>query len=266
MTRPDWAPAGIDIERPNVARMYDYYLGGSHNLGIDREVAEQAIAALPDLPRIAQVNRAFLARAVRYCLDAGVTQFLDLGSGIPTIGNVHEIAQRANPDARVVYVDIDPVAIAHGQAILAGNPGAWAVQGDVRKPAAILDHPDVRRTLDFTRPVAVLLVAVLPFVADNPNEIVSRLVGALVSGSHLVLVHGTGESRPADWRPVLDLYARTPTPVTLRTRDEIERLFDGLDLVEPGLVWIPQWRPDSPRDVDVNAAWSSGLAGVARKP
>jgi hypothetical protein len=268
MSRPDWAPEGVDLERPNVARMYDYYLGGSHNVGIDREVAEQAIAAFPDLPRVAQANRAFLHRAVRYCLDAGVNQFLDIGSGIPTVGNVHEIAQRADPEARVVYVDTDAVAIAHAHAILTGNDRTTAVLHDVRSPEDLLRHPDVRRVLDLDRPLAVLLVAVLHFIpdSDDPADLVARLVAPTVPGSHLVISHAFVETLREREGPVLTLYRRTRTPLVPRPRAEIVRLFDGLELLEPGVVFAPQWHPDAAYDIEGPQDWSYTLAGVARKP
>jgi SAM-dependent methyltransferase len=249
--------------------MYDYYLGGSHNFRVDREVADQAIEAFPILPRICQENRAFLHRAVRYCLGAGLRQFLDIGSGIPTVGNVHEIAQRIDPDARVAYVDTDPVAIAHARAILTGNQHATAVQEDARRPDAIIDHPEVRAVLDFDQPVVVLLVAVLHFVADadRPDELITRLVDRVVPGSHLVITHGLAldEDPNPEGGTVLALYRRTPTPLRPRTRAVVESFFTALELVEPGAVLLPRWRPDTPRDADDDDEWCSNLAVVARK-
>ena len=164
MERPAWAPAELDLDRPNAARMYDYYLGGSHNFAVDRELAGKVLEAWPDMPRAAQANRAFLRRAVRFLLDQGVRQFLDIGSGIPTVGNVHEVAQAAAPDARVVYVDTDPVAVAHSRAILAGDAQTAVVQADGRDPAGLLAHPGVTGLLDLRRPVGLLMVALLHFV------------------------------------------------------------------------------------------------------
>jgi SAM-dependent methyltransferase len=268
MSRPDWAPPGVDLDQPNVARMYDYYLGGSHNFRVDRQLADQAIAAFPNLPRICQANRAFLHRAVRYCLGVGVRQFLDIGSGIPTVGNVHEVAQRLDSSARVVYVDTDPIAIAHARAILASNDRATAIREDGRRTDAIIDDPAVQRVLDFDKPVALLLVAVLHFVSDEdrPAEMVARLLDRVRPGSLLVITHGmvTEEANPDG--PVLSLYRRTPTPLRPRTQPAIERLFAGLDLVDPGVVRVPQWRPDTLRDADDNDEWCMHLAGVARKP
>src|SRR5947209_6612941 len=160
MERPSWAPEGIDLDRPNAARMYDYALGGSHNFAVDREMVEQVEKIMPGSSLIAHVNRAFLQRAVRLCLDAGIRQFLDIGSGIPTVGSVHEVAQAVDPRARVAYVDVDPVAVAHSRAILVDNPYATAVPGDVRHPAEVLADSEVTALLDLGQPVAVLLIAV----------------------------------------------------------------------------------------------------------
>ena len=160
MERPAWAPQGIDISVPSVSRMYDFYLGGSHNFEVDREAARKAMEFLPGLPKIMQANRAFMRRAVHYATQQGVRQFLDIGSGIPTFGNVHEVAQAADPEARVAYVDHDPVAVAHSQAVLEGNERAVVAAADLRKPQEIVNHPEVSRLLDFDKPVALMLVAV----------------------------------------------------------------------------------------------------------
>ena len=191
--------ASIDVERPSQARIYDYLLGGSLNFAADREAARQLIAMVPDVPLVAQANRAFLRRGVDFLARAGVRQFLDIGSGIPTRGNVHEIARQVAPDARVVYVDIDPVAVTHSRQILAGDDRTTAIQEDARHPEHILDHPDVHRLLDLTRPVAVLLVSVLHFIADSddPAGILARLRKAVAPGSYLVLSHVTSASRPS---------------------------------------------------------------------
>src|SRR5918911_1136740 len=167
MPTPKWISSDIPLDKPSAARMYDYYLGGSHNFELDRKMAEQAIALWPDLPLIMQTNRAFLRRAVNYLVSQGVEQFLDIGSGIPTVGNVHEVAQLANPSARVVYVDIDPITVAHSQAILQDVANVATIQADVRRPEQILGHPATRRLLDFERPMAVLLVALLHFIPDD---------------------------------------------------------------------------------------------------
>lgn len=266
---PDaWVPAGIDPERPSSARIYDYFLGGAHNFAVDREVAEKFLAVAPDAPQLAQANRAFLRRAVEFLVAAGVRQFLDIGSGIPTVGHVHEIAQRAAPESRVVFVDIDPVAVAHSQLMLAGNALTAAIQEDVRRPEHILNAPEVQRLLDFAQPVAVLAVALFPFVpdADDPAGIIRRLTSPLVAGSYLVISHATTDgARDVDKGG--RVYQRAGIDVTARTRAQIEAFFAGLDLVEPGVIWVPAWRPESPIDVFADHPEQSGMfAGVARKP
>jgi hypothetical protein len=267
LERPSWAPESIDLERPSAARIYDYLLGGSHNFAADRAVGDQVRAAMPDTPVQAQANRAFLRRAVRYLTGAGIRQFLDIGSGIPTQGNVHQVAQQSAPDARVAYVDIDPVAVAHSRAILADDPRAAVMMADLRQVDRILEHPDLRAVLDLDRPVAVLLVAILHVIddADDPFGIVSVLRDRLAPGSYVAIAHGTQDSRPEVAERLRQLSKRTTTPMTLRTRAEVAGFFDGWELVEPGLVWAPQWRPDSPDEVGEHPEWSSNLVGVARK-
>jgi SAM-dependent methyltransferase len=267
MKRPDWAPEGIDVDRPSASRMYDYYLGGCHNFAVDREVAERAVAVMPEGPLLAQMNRAFLRRAVRFCVEAGIRQFLDIGSGIPTLGNVHEVAQQAASDVRVVYVDIDPVAVAHSQAILDGNKLATVIQEDLRRPENILDHPELRGLLDLSRPVALLTVAVLHFVqdGDDPGGILARLREGLAPGSHLVVSHATHENRPDDAAKIVELYRGTANPLRMRDRDEVARLLDGWELVEPGLTWAPLWRPESPADIGDHPELAGVHAGVGYK-
>jgi SAM-dependent methyltransferase len=267
MERPDWAPEGIDFDKPSASRMYDYYLGGNHNFKADREVAERALAVMPEGPMLAQINRAFLRRAVLFCVDAGIRQFLDVGSGIPTLGNVHEVAQHAASDARVVYVDIDPVAVAHSRAILAGNDLATVIREDLRRPERILDHPDLRGLLDLNRPVALLAVAVLHFIhdSDDPAGILATLRGALAPGSVLVLSHATDENRPEDAAKIVQLYRGTANPLRMRSREEVAELFAGWDLVEPGLVWAPLWRPESAEDVGEHPERAGIHAGVGYK-
>ncbi|MET7878249.1 SAM-dependent methyltransferase [Micromonospora profundi] len=266
MQRPDWAPDTIDIERPSVARMYDYYLGGSHNFAADRAAAQAMVAAVPEAPLMAQANRAFLRRAVSYLAEAGVRQFLDIGSGIPTVGNVHEIAQRIDPLSRVVYVDVDPVAVAHSREILAGNDLAVVVQEDLRHPERILDHPDVRRLLDLSQPVAVMVVAVLHFIpdTDRPAELLRTLRDALAPGSYLVLSQASDDGRSDDERAEAErVYQRTDNPLSVRSRAELTALFDGFELVDPGVVWVPQWRPDTPESAE-DAERAVFMGGVGR--
>ncbi|CCH20318.1 SAM-dependent methyltransferase [Micromonospora lupini] len=266
MQRPDWAPDTIDIERPSVARMYDYYLGGSHNFAADRAAAQAMVAAVPEAPLMAQANRAFLRRAVHHLAEAGVRQFLDIGSGIPTVGNVHEIAQRIDPESRVVYVDVDPVAVAHSREILAGNDRAVVVQEDLRHPERILAHPDVRKLLDLSQPVAVMIVAVLHFVSDDdrPAELLRALRDALAPGSYLVLSQVSDDGRSGDERAEAErVYRRTDSPLWIRNRAELTALFDGFELVDPGVVWVPQWRPDTPESAE-DAERAAFMGGVGR--
>ena len=268
MERPAWAPRSIDISVPSVSRIYDFYLGGSHNFEVDREAARKAMDFLPGLPKIMQANRAFMRRAVRFAVDEGIDQFLDIGSGIPTFGNVHEVAQAASPGARVVYVDHDPVAVAHSQAVLDGNEGAGVVAADLRKPQEILASAEVERLIDLNRPVALLLVAILHFVedADDPYTAAAELSQALAPGSLLILTHASYEGIPLPPERAagtVDVYKDIRNPLIMRSRDEIARFFEGYDMVEPGLVPMPHWRPQTaPEDEDPYAF--SGFGGVGR--
>jgi hypothetical protein len=256
------------------ARMYDYYLGGIHNFPADRDAARQVIALYPLIRDWARANRAFLGRAVRHVAEAGVRQFLDIGSGIPTVGNVHEIAQAVDPECRVVYVDIDPVAVAESLDLLAGNANATAIRGDLRGAREVLEHPSVREMLDLTQPVGLIMAAVLHFVPEDvlADEAVARLLGAVGPGSYLVVSHAAAESfMPPGWQPVGDgddVYRRqTATPGTVRTRSEVERFFNGLELVDPGVVWVHEWRPDGGPAEPLDVPYDGGLwAGVGRKP
>ena len=263
---PDWVPPGIDVERPSVARVYDYLLGGGHNFAVDRRIAEQLLVVFPEAPLAAHANRAFLRRAVRFLVAAGVRQFLDVGSGIPTTGHVHEIAQEADPDARVVYVDISPVAVAHSQEVLAGNDRAAVIQEDVRRPTEILQHPDVRRLLDLRQPVGVLMVALVHFLsdADDPANVIARLTGPMASGSYLVVSHGTDDG-PLDGTTGREVFRRSGIEVTSRTRAQVEALFTGWDLVDPGVVWVPQWHPDPPDNLRDRPECAALYGGVGRK-
>jgi hypothetical protein len=269
MTQSHWVPEEVPIDRPNVARMYDYFLGGGHNFAVDREAAERLFAIFPDLPIVSQANRAFLRRAVQFLIDAGIQQFLDVGSGIPTAGNVHEVVRRADSDARVLYVDIDPVAVAHSRAILENVPNTMAIQSDARHPEDLLARADVRRMLDFSRPVAVLLVALLHFVPEDAvaRHIVGALRDAIPSGSYIVISHATTERIEAGGRErVEQLYQSASSPFHFRTREQIAALFEGFDMVEPGLVYIPLWRPESEDDLLVDEPHrSNGYGGVGRK-
>ncbi|ELP70545.1 SAM-dependent methyltransferase [Streptomyces turgidiscabies] len=268
MERPAWAPRGIDITVPSVSRIYDFYLGGSHNFEVDREAARRAMEYMPGLPKIMQANRAFMRRAVRFAAAEGITQFLDIGSGIPTFGSVHEVAREVNPEARVVYVDHDPVAVAHSQAVLAGDEHADVLAADLRKPREILDSLQVQSLIDRNRPVALLLVAILHFVedTDDPYAAVAELRDALAPGSLLVLTHASYEGIPLPperAEGAVDVYKDIRNPLVMRSHDAIARFFEGYDMVEPGLVPMPRWRPETaPEDDDAYSF--SGFAGVGR--
>jgi hypothetical protein len=270
MSQSDWVPAEVPLDRPNVARMYDYFLGGAHNFAVDREAAQQLFSIFPDLPLVSQANRALLRRAVHFLVGAGINQFLDIGSGIPTAGNVHEVAQRMDPEARVAYVDVEPVAVAHSRAILRDVPNTVAVQGDARKPQDVVCDPEVRRLLDFDQPMAVLMLALLHFIPDGDvaRFIVRSLRDAVPSGSYFVITHATTERIEASGRErVVELYKNASSPFHFRTRDQIEGLFEGLEMLEPGLVYIPLWRPEAEDDLFLDQPdRSNGYAGVARKP
>jgi hypothetical protein len=271
MERPDWAPAGIDLDRPSAARVYDYYLGGFHNFAADREMGRQAVEMWPHLPRIMQANRAFLRRAVTFAAGQGVRQFLDLGSGIPTAGNVHEVAQGIAPDARVVYVDNDPVAVAHSRSILDADPQTIVVEADARDPGTVLSDPMVAAALDFDRPVAILMVALLHFFSDEdrPGEVIAKYRDAAPTGSYLVLSHASAEGPPGRAAGHRDLYRRTATPMTMRSREQVVSFFQGFDLVDPGVVYLPLWRPveagADPGAGSVDPQQFPGLAGVGSK-
>ncbi|MGH3768563.1 MAG: SAM-dependent methyltransferase [Pseudonocardiaceae bacterium] len=268
MGQPSWAPGDVDIEQPSVARVYDYYLGGSHNFAADRQAARATIELLPDLPLIMQAGRAFLRRSVRYLVKQGITQFLDIGSGIPTEGNVHEVAQVASPETRVLYVDTDPVAVAHSRAILAGNQRADIVQADLRDLPRILDDPRCRRLIDVTQPIGVLMVAILHFIPDQleAEGIVAEYRNAMAPGSYLALTHASyGGPSEQQAEAASEVYQRTIAPFKRRSHAEIEALLDGFDLVPPGLVFFPLWRPDSPADVDDHPERCRGYAAVGRR-
>lgn len=270
MARESGDPSGSElpdgVERSSVARLYDWLLGGRHNFASDRELGRRLIAAEPNARLIVRENRAFLGRAVRFMLDQGVRQFLDLGSGIPTQENVHQIAQRSAPGARVVYVDNDPSAVAHSRQILAGNPNAGVVLADMRDPAAVLGHPVTRSLLDFDRPIGLLMVSVLHFIpaADDPFGMVARYRDAVAPGSHLAISHATHEAAPGAAADVERLYASTARASAFtRSHAEITRFFAGSDLVEPGIVYLPLWHPRSPRPPEhPERAWF--YAGVGR--
>jgi hypothetical protein len=259
------------LDKPSAARMYDYYLGGYHNFAADRKAAEAAIAIWPDLPLVMQANRAFLRRAVRFLVAQRVEPFLDIGSGIPTVGNVHEVAEALNPSSRVVYVDMDPIAVAHSEAILANNPSATAILADAREPDGILDHPMVRVMLESGEPVGLLLVALLHFVADDKEaySLVRTLRDALPPGSYIVISHATNENIPQDTNDqMMALYKNhTSSPIVSRSPVRIHQFFDGFTLVDPGLVYLPLWKPEGENDLFLDEPERSiTLCGVGHRP
>jgi hypothetical protein len=222
----------------------------------------------PILPLIMQTNRGFLRRAVQFLAAQGIEQFLDIGSGIPTIGNVHEVVQKVNRDARVVYVDVDPITVAHGEAILNGNSTVGVVEGDIREPLQILNHPKVRHLLDFEKPIAILAVAVLHFVVEDEaiRNAMKTLRDSLTTGSYLVISHASFEGKPQETREHEVLYRKTTTPIKMRSHSDILEFFEGFDLVDPGLVPFPLWRPEGPNDLFLDEPERSpGFAGVGLK-
>ncbi|MFC4535495.1 SAM-dependent methyltransferase [Sphaerisporangium dianthi] len=261
------APQVLDPNVPSAARIYDYALGGKDNYAADRAAADKVFAIAPEMRAMARQNRAFLGRAVRYLAgEAGIRQFLDLGSGLPTQQNVHQVAKEIAPESRVVYVDHDPIVVAHGEALVATSPDVAFVPGDLRRIDDVLDHPGLRRLIDFDRPVAVLMVAVLHFIPDGegPYEVVARLRDLMAPGSHLAVSSVTPDPHPEETAALIKVSTSAGAPFVARSHGEVTRFFEGLDLVEPGLVSAPEWRPQIARAVDLDKMWV--LAGVGRKP
>ncbi|GII59054.1 SAM-dependent methyltransferase [Planotetraspora thailandica] len=263
----------VDTTKPSISRVYDFMLGGKDNFAVDRQVAEMALQIAPDAPAAARSNRDFLKRVVRYLTkEAGIRQFLDIGSGLPTQGNVHEIAQEITPEARTVYADIDPIVLAHGRAILAKDEQTTVIEADIRDPGSILDHPEVRRLIDFREPVGLLLFAIVHHLNDdeNPGGTVARFRDAVPSGSHLAIshFHNPGERHPevAEQAAAAErLFNENLGTGRWRTHDEITAYFGDLELVEPGLVPLAEWRPD-PGDVPQQGiTYHTFVGGVARK-
>jgi hypothetical protein len=248
--------------------MYDYYLGGLHNFPADREMAQRVVSAYPTLPGILQQNRAFLRRVVRYMVRQGIRQFIDLGSGLPTVGNVHEIAQSEAVDAKVVYVDADPTAVLHSRLMLVGNPSATVLQLDLRNPDAVLDHRDLRWQIDLEKPVGLLAMAVLHFIGgdDDALALMKTYGQRLAPGSYIALSHGSGDRDPEGAARVQALYARTGSPMYFRPHGEIKTFFGDFQLVEPGLVLPNDWHPDLADAPLIDIADVSGYVGLARKP
>lgn len=269
MTRGSgWTLEDIDLDRPSAARVYDYYLGGSHNYAVDREMGRRIVGLIPQVPRVARANRSFLRRAVQHLVSLGIRQFLDIGAGLPTVGPVHEIAQRAAPETRVAYVDIDPIAVAHGRLILADNDRVAVVREDLRRPEQVLSDPRLMRVLDLDQPVAILMIALLHFVPDDddPAGVIGRYRDAVAPGSYLAISHlNEVPGAPPAGAEALKLYERFGTPLTPRPEAELAALFAGFDLIEPGLVAPSRWHPEAPPGAeDPVDSWAR--VGVGRKP
>jgi len=252
---------------PSAARVYDYLLGGKDNYPADRAVAESMIAQLPNVQLAVRWNRAFLRRVVRYLVDeAGIRQIIDVGAGLPTVGNTHEIAQDADPEARVVYVDHDPVVLAHARSMLHNVPGTAIIGRDLTEPERILADPAVRELIDFGQPTALLFLSILHFVADcdDPAGLITRLLAPFPAGSHVAISHATPDEVPAV-NDVERFFDEATEQAHVRSRSQVARLVAGLEIIEPGLVWPPEWRPDPCEPVPANAAESYYCVVVARK-
>ncbi|MEB3368899.1 SAM-dependent methyltransferase [Saccharopolyspora mangrovi] len=241
---PNWVPSQIDWNQPSVARIYDYALGGAHNFEADRQAQDAALEVFPYLNDAARANRAFLHRALQFCLDQGIRQFLDLGSGIPTVGNVHEVAQKVDPECRVVYVDHDPVAVTHACSMLTSNPRVTILGEDIRAPHNVLEHPDALRLIDFQQPVGLLMVGMLHYVNDAaaPQRLLREYQARMAPGSYLIASHLTSDL--PEMRAAAPFFAESRNPMTLRSKAEIEVLLADFDLVDPGVVYTVEWRPD----------------------
>jgi S-adenosyl methyltransferase len=267
---PGFAPSQIDTSRPHPARMYDYYLGGKDNYLVDREAAAEVLQAVPEVRDIARENRAFMQRAVRYLAgEAGIRQIIDIGTGIPAAGNVHEVAQQIEPGVRVAYVDNDPIVHVHASALLTGQGSTSIVLADLRDPQAILGHPKIRELIDPTEPAALLLVAIVHFITDEeaPGAIIGAFRDALAPGSYLALSHGTADFHDQALTDAgTAVYSKATAPLVLRDHAEVTALFEGWDLVEPGVVQVPLWRPDGKPPRPRQLAKIGMYGGIGRKP
>lgn len=253
----------VDTEHPNPARMYDYFLGGAANFAADREAAERAAVAFPNIRSCVRQNRAFLNRAVHFLCMQGVHQFLDLGSGMPTVGNVHDIAHQHNPAAKVAYVDHEPVVVAHARRLLDGDPRITITQADIRKPGEVLVAPEVAGLLDFGRPIAVLAVAILHFVPDSygPQDILATYRNASAPGSYLALSH-ISQVTLTDAQVAAFTAIYQPTPGVFRTQEEIRKLFAGYEMIDPGLLLVPKWRSEQQQPLSQQDSEQCNLYGA----
>ena len=268
MQRPEWAPDDVDMDAPSPARVYDALLGGSHNFEVDRRSAERGTAMVPDLPVSAAANRRFLRRAVTHLAESGIQQFVDVGAGIPTVGNTHEVVQGINPRARVVYVDIDAIAVAHASSLLTGNDRAIAIRGDLRTPDVLLADLGATGLVDLSEPVGLMMVAVLHLIPDRdrPADHVAGLRDAVAPGSRLVVSHLTSAERPQETaRLSSEVAQRDKVSLVFRAKDDIEAFFGDFTLVPPGLTQLSQWRPDPAEDAAGSRGSSLYLAGVGHK-
>ena len=266
---PEWVAPEINTAVAHPARVYDYWLGGKDNFAADRALGDAIMDAVPTIQTMARANRAFLGRVVRYLAgEAGIRQFLDIGTGIPAVGNTHEVAQGIAPDARVLYVDNDPIVLAHARALMTSHPAGTTafIQADLREPQAILTDPALAATLDLRRPVALMLVAVLMYFRDeeDPRGMVAALVDALPSGSYVVVTHPTADFDPEAMAGAVAAADHGGVTLVPRSREETAAFFTGLDLVEPGVVPVLAWRPDAGSRADPHSAYY--YAGVGRKP
>jgi SAM-dependent methyltransferase len=263
----NWVPTSVDLEKPSAARMYDYLLGGNHNFAVDRDFLAKLLAIQPEAKRFAIMNRAFMRRAVLFMAEQGIRQFLDLGSGIPTVGNVHEIAHQADPGARVVYVDNEHVAVEHSQLLLKGNENAVMVHADITRPGLVLNDPATKRMLDFSLPIGLLAITIGHYVLDehDPAAVFGAYRDALAPGSHLALTHLTDDFKLVRGDELAELMKKSQNKIQARTRSEVLALFGDFDLVEPGLTTTSQWRPET-EPAAVRDPGDDGLyAGVGRK-
>ncbi len=264
---PEWPPPDLDFSKPTIARAYDALLGGKDNFEADRALAEYACEHIPGLRESAWENRKVLVRGVRYLAgEAGIDQFLDLGSGLPTAQNTHQVAQASNPDARVVYVDIDPLVCVHGRVLLAENDNTKVITADIRDTAAVLEHPTVTGLLDFDRPIALMLVGMLHYLSpDVADDVVSAYRDALAPGSHLFMTSLVDTGLPAQ-QELARITRENLDEGWARTPEEIEHHFGDFELVEPGVVYTALWRPDEPVDPEnLSPGEQLGMAGIARK-
>ncbi|MER7114520.1 SAM-dependent methyltransferase [Saccharomonospora azurea] len=259
----------LDDGKPTAARVYDVMLDGKDNYAVDRQVAEASLSVMPELKEIALHNRAVLRRVVHHlAAEQGITQFLDLGSGLPTVGNTHEVAQAANPDAKVVYVDIDPIVLAHGRALLEDNPNTKVVTADIRKPLDMLEHPEVTSLIDFDKPVCVMLVGILHHILDeeDPEGIVATLRNAVPSGSYFFITNFTRLSDTPESEELERVLLSQLGTGRVRTPAELARYFEGLDPLSPGIVPLPLWRPEEIITDATTVGVRFMTGGVARKP